>query len=137
MGAHDAPAEPLRVVVIGQRIPRQTERQKREAYEAATARDKGRCVRCGTNATTHRDHRQNRTAYNTTPANLQLLCALDCHPWKTHFPEWAMRDGFSVSRFAVDPAMVPAYRFDAGWVLYLDEPDEDGNWWRKVDEPNA
>lgn len=122
--------------MIGQRPSKLTAKQEREAYAAATERDKGRCVRCGTNATTHRDHRQNRDAYNTTVANLQLLCALVCHPWKTANPDAAMRAGFAVSRFA-DPATVPAYRFGVGWVLYLDAPDADGNWWRKVAGPDG
>lgn len=122
--------------MIGQRIPKLNARQERDAYEAATSRDKERCVRCGTNAPTHRDHRQNRTAWNTTPANLQLLCALVCHPWKNANPADAMRDGFAVSRFTDDPATVPAYRFGVGWVLYLNEPDADGNWWHPTTDPN-
>lgn len=123
--------------MIGQRAPKLTVRQEREAYAAATARDEGRCVRCGTTSTTQRDHRQNRDAYNTTVANLQLLCALVCHPWKTENPDAAKREGFAVSRFAADPSAVPAYRFGVGWVLYLNEPDADGKWWRKVGSPNA
>lgn len=122
--------------MIGQRIPKLTARQERDAYDAATERDKGRCVRCGTNAPTHRDHRQNRDAYNTTPANLQLLCALVCHPWKNANPAAAMRDGFAVSRFEPDPSSVPAYRYGVGWVVYLDVPDDDGNWWLPATDPN-
>ena len=109
--------------MIGQRAVKLTARQEREAYAAATERDKGRCVRCGTNAPTHRDHRQNRDAYNTVVANLQLLCAIVCHPWKNANPAAAMRDGFAVSRWA-DPAATPAYRFGVGWVIY----DNDGGW---------
>lgn len=122
--------------MIGQRPLKQTEREKRDAYDACTERDKKRCVRCGTTAPTHRDHRQNRDAYNTTPANLQLLCALECHPWKTANPDEAMRAGFAVSRFAPDPAAVPAYRIDVGWVIYFDAPDADGAWWRPTTDPN-
>jgi hypothetical protein len=123
--------------VIGQRRERLTAKQEKQAYAACTERDKGRCTRCGTNAPTHRDHRQNRDAYNTTPANLQLLCALVCHPWKTANPEAAMREGFSVSRFVTDPATAPAFRFGVGWVLYFDAPDVDGNWWRPAADPNS
>lgn len=126
----------MRGSVIGQRRQRLTVRQEREAYAVATERDKGRCVRCGTNATTHRDHRQNRNAYNTTPANLQLLCATFCHPWKNANPADAMRDGFAVSRFEPDPASTPAYRYGVGWVIYLDDADDDNNWWLPAADPN-
>ena len=123
--------------MIGQRREKLTARQERESYASTTERDKGRCTRCGTNAPTHRDHRQNRDAYNTVPSNLQLLCALVCHPWKTANPEAAMREVFAVSRFAPDPSAVPAFRFGVGWVLYFNAPDDDGNWWRTVTDPNT
>lgn len=127
--------------VIGQRRLKLTARQEREAYDIVTYRDRGRCQRCGHYDPTgmQRDHRQGRDAYNTIPANLHLLGgpgACDCHRWVTEHPREAMEQGFTVSRWA-DPATVPAYRFGVGWVLYLNEPDTDGNWWRKVDDPNA
>lgn len=120
--------------MIGQRASKQTERQKRDAYAAVTERDGGRCQRCGRAGPVERDHRQGRDAYNTVPSNLQCLCR-DCHAFKTHFPEWAMRDGFSVSRWA-DPATTPAYRYGVGWVIYHDEPDNNGNWWHTVTAPD-
>ena len=121
--------------MIGPRRVKLTPREERQAYAAATERDKGRCTRCGSNGTTHRDHRQNRDAYNTVPSNLQLLCAVICHPWKTANPKDAMREGFAVSRFEVDPSSVPAFRFGVGWVIYFDAPDADGNWFRRVPAP--
>lgn len=121
--------------MIGQRAPKLTARHERDAYAACTARDQGRCVRCGHFGDMERDHRQNRTAWNTVVSNLQLLGsdrACGCHRWKTEHPADAARDGFAVSRWA-DPAETPAYRYGVGWVLYLNEPDDNGNWWKKVD----
>lgn len=124
--------------MIGQRAPKLTARQERDAYTACTARDSGRCVRCGTHGVMERDHRQNRTPFNTVPSNLQLLgsdLACGCHRWKTEHPEEAMRTGFAVSRWA-DPATTPAYRYGVGWVIYHDEPDNNGNWWHTVTAPD-
>jgi hypothetical protein len=108
--------------VIGQRPVKLTKAQEKHAYDVATERDQGRCVRCGSGGVTQRDHRQNRTAYNTTPANLQLLCVA-CHRWKTENPKDAASAGFAVSRWA-DPTQILAYRHDVGWVKY----DNDGGW---------
>ncbi len=126
--------------MIGQRAPKLTVSQEREAYEAVNVRDGGRCVACGhyDPDAMHRDHRQNRTAYNTTPANLQLLggpAACGHHQYFTERPGLAIESGFAVSRYS-DPATTPAWRFDAGWVTYLDVPDEHGNWWLPATDPN-
>lgn len=116
--------------MIGPRPVKLTARQEREAYALATVRDSlngvERCQRCGWFGPCDRDHRQGRTAYNTTPANLQLLGSdfgCRCHRWKTENPREALEHGFSVSRHA-DPAETPAWRFGAGWVLY----DDYGGW---------
>ena len=117
--------------MIGQKRPKLTPKQEREAYAAATARDNGQCQRCGLFGPTDRDHRQNRTAFNTTPANLQLLggaFGCGCHVWKTENPAEAERLGFTVPRWA-DPLTWPAFRSTVGWVRYFDEPDAKGRWW--------
>lgn len=109
--------------MIGPRPVKLTAKEMREAYEIATRRDEGRCQRCGKTTTVHRDHRQNRTAYNTVPSNLQLLCALECHPFKSEHPQLAILEGFTVPRWA-RPDVWPAYRFGVGWVIY----DDAGGW---------
>ncbi len=122
-----------------QKRPKLTARQEREAYAAATERDQGRCQRCGRTGPTDRDHRQGRDAYNTTPANLQLLggaFGCRCHLWKTENPAQAIEAGFSVPRWA-DPLEWPAWRFGVGWALYFEAPDADGNWWRAISEEEA
>ena len=121
--------------MIGPRPVKLTARQEKEAYEQVTARDKGRCVRCGSGGVTQRDHRQNRDAYNTVPSNLQLLC-VSCHVWKTTHPDKAIYEGFGVSRWS-RPELWPAWRIDAGWVLYLDKPDADGRWWQPISHATA
>ena len=115
---------------LGLKLPKLTLKQERDAYAIATARDLGQCQRCGRLGPTDRDHRQNRDPFNTTPANLQLLggaFGCGCHIWKTENPAQAIETGFSVPRWAV-PAEWPAWRHDAGWVLYLDIP-VNGRWW--------
>ncbi|MEJ6554054.1 HNH endonuclease signature motif containing protein [Microbacterium esteraromaticum] len=121
--------------MIGQRPVKLTPKQEKYAYAAATARDKGRCQRCGSHGVTHRDHRQNRDAYNTTPANLQLLC-VECHQWKTDNHVAAILEGFAVSRWS-RPQVWPAWRIDVGWVQYFDTPDADGNWWQRISQATA
>ena len=116
--------------MIGQKRPKLTKRQERDAYAAATERDRGQCQRCGLIGQCDRDHRQNRDAWNTTPGNLQLLGSAfgcGCHRWKTEHPAEAERLGFSVPRWA-DPLTWPGFRASAGWVRYFDEPDEEGRW---------
>ncbi|WP_336630013.1 MULTISPECIES: HNH endonuclease [unclassified Microbacterium] len=116
-----------------------TPAQEKKAYADATARDKGRCVRCGHPGPTERDHRQNRDPFNTTPANLQLLggaFGCGCHRWKTENPRLAILEGFAVPRYA-RPELWPGWRVDDGWVIYFDAPDADGNWWRKISESTA
>lgn len=122
--------------MIGPRPVKLTAKEMREAYQIATQRDEGRCQRCGKTTTVHRDHRQNRTAYNTVPSNLQLLCALECHPFKSEHPQLAVLEGFAVPRWA-RPDVWPAYRFGVGWVIYFDAPDGDGNYWRAITESTA
>ncbi len=113
-----------------------TAKQEREAYATATVRDSvngvERCQRCGRFGPCDRDHRQGRDAYNTTPANLQLLGSdfgCGCHRWKSLNPRLALERGFAVPRWA-DPAKTPAWRVGVGWVLY----DDDGGW-KQCDAP--
>lgn len=122
-------------MAVGQRPVKLTPKQEKDAYAAATERDKGRCQRCGSRGVTHRDHRQNRDAYNTTPANLQLLCP-PCHDWKGANHVAAILGGFAVSRWS-RPQVWPAWRIDVGWVQYFDTPDADGNWWQPISQATA
>lgn len=120
--------------MIGPKIPKLTARQEREAYDAATERDNDTCVRCGHQGRNERDHRQNRDAFNTTPANLQLLCgpfANGCHKWKTENPAEALRMGFAVPSYA-RPEVWPGWRVGVGWVQYFDGPDIGGRWWQPI-----
>lgn len=126
---------------VGQKRPKLTKRQEDAAYTDATLRDGGnefnnigQCQRCGRFGQCDRDHRQNRDAWNTTPANLQLLGSAfgcGCHKWKTENPAEAERLGFSVPRWA-DPLTWPGFRRGVGWVRYFDEPDEAGRWWEPL-----
>lgn len=129
--------------LLGQRRPKLTQRQERDAYAAATARDSvndvERCQRCGWFGKCDRDHRQNRNPFNTTPGNLHLLggdFGCGCHRWKTTHPREAIERGFAVPSWA-DPLEWPAWRHGVGWVRYLDEPDERGRWWRPITEDEA
>lgn len=124
---------------VRQRLPKLSAREEKAAYEAVTKRDYGSCVKCGRAGVVDRDHRQNRDAWNTTVGNLQLLGAVfgcGCHKWKTENPADAVEQGFAVPRWA-DPLQWPAYRFDAGWVLYFDEADSDGCWWECITAEQA
>lgn len=127
---------------LGLKRSKLTPKQEREAYEAVTARDLGQCQRCGFRGPTDRDHRQNRDRFNTVPSNLHLLGSskavggCGCHQWATEHPAEAIRDGFAVPRWA-NPAEWPAYRIWDGWVLYYDEPNERGEWWRSISEAEA
>lgn len=118
--------------MIGQRTPEQTELEMKAAYEIATIRDNDVCQRCRRpGRVVHRDHRQNRRRGNTVASNLQLLCAIECHPWKTAHPRDAVADGWSVPSWA-DPAEWPARRWlpsghgtlRLAWVIY----DNEGYW---------
>ncbi len=131
--------------MIGQKRPKLTKRQEDAAYTDATLRDGGnefnnvgQCQRCGRFGQCDRDHRQNRDAWNTTPANLQLLGSAfgcGCHKWKTENPAEAVRTGFAVPREAA-PSEWPARRYGIGWVLYFDEPVE-GEWWERITNARA
>lgn len=123
--------------MIGPKKPRPSKADEKRAYEAATERDKGACVRCGWSGVTHRDHRQNRQPGNTVPSNLQLLCGPHgdepgCHHWKTHHPTAALLEGFAVPSWA-RPEWWPAWREDIrSHVLYFDAPDGEGRWWTEI-----
>lgn len=114
--------------MIGQRTPEQTELEMKATYEIATIRDNDTCQRCRRpGRVVHRDHRQNRRRGNTVASNLQLLCAVECHPWKTGHPADALADGWSVPSWA-DPREWPARRWvktvfglRLAWVLYGDD----------------
>ena len=128
--------------LLGLKRAKLTAKQEREAYAAATARDLGQCQRCGFQGPTDRDHRQNRDAWNTVVSNLHLLGSsralggCGCHVWKSEHPREALEQGFAVPRWA-DPREWPAYRVWDGWVLYFDEPDERGRWWKPITEDEA
>lgn len=117
--------------MIGQRVAKPTKAQEADAYELATLRDDETCQRCRRpGRVAQRDHRQNRRRGNTVPSNLQLLCAVECHPWKTTHPAEALADGWAVPSWA-DPAEWPArrwvksvYGLRLAWVLY----DDEGSW---------
>lgn len=99
-----------------------------DAYELATLRDNNVCQRCRrVGRVVHRDHRQNRQSGNTVVSNLQLLCAVECHPWKSEHPQKALAEGWAVPSFA-SPSEWPARRFLSSlaglrltWVLYGDD----------------
>ena len=126
--------------MIGPKIPRLTNAQEKAAYTAVTARDQGRCVRCGLVGDVERDHRQNRDPFNTVVSNLQLLGGAflcGCHLWKTENPSAAILEGFAVPRWG-RPEWWPAWRADVGsWVLYFDAPDSHGRWWSEITETTA
>ena len=127
---------------LGLKRPKLTRRQEQDAYDAATTRDLGKCQRCGFFGPVDRDHRQNRDAWNTVVSNLQLLGSsravggCGCHEWKTRNVAEAIETGFTVPKHG-NPAEWPAYRIWDGWVIYYDEPDERGMWWRKLTEQEA
>jgi hypothetical protein len=103
------------------------------AYELASLRDGGVCVRCRRSHPifgVNRDHRQNRQGNNTVVSNLQLLCGsgtTGCHGWKTENAREANASGWGCPRWA-NPAEWPARRWLVGphrvlelaWVLYDD-----------------
>lgn len=121
--------------MIGPKTPKPSPADEKRAYEQMTQRDQNRCVKCGAYGV-QRDHRQNRQAGNTVVANLQGLCP-DCHEWKTTNPADALRDGFSVPRWA-DWSFWPAWRVDVrSFVLYLDVPDSRGRWWAEITAATA
>lgn len=131
--------------MIAPKVPRPSRAQERAAYEAVTARDGGKCVRCGWYGTVHRDHRQNRQPGNTVVSNLQLLCGPHleggrmvegCHAWAHANPAAAILEGFAVPRWA-RPELWPGYRLGVGWVMYYDAPDSRGRWWSELTESTA
>lgn len=128
---------------FGPKTPRPSKAEEKAAYDAATARDNGACVRCGyAGESMHRDHRQNRMPGNTVITNLQLLCGPHdgengCHHWKSHHVTAATLEGFSCPRWA-RPEWWPAWRADVrSWVLYLAEPDSHGRWWTEITDATA
>ena len=126
--------------MIGPKTPKLTAADEKRAYAAATERDKGRCVRCGSTGPVERDHRQNRDPFNTVPSNLQLLggpFGCGCHKWKTEHPALALLEGFAVPSWA-RPEWWPAWRADVrSWVIYFDRPDSFGRWWTEITEATA
>lgn len=122
-----------------------TTRQEREAYELAALRDRGVCVRCRRGEAPQLDHRQNRIPGNTVVSNLQTLCLQD-HKWKSEHPRDALNEGWAVLRHTTMlPGEWPARRwvrslygtYRLTWVLYLDAPTEDGEWWLVIDDREA
>lgn len=118
--------------MIRPKVVKPSAAEESRAYDAATFRDHGVCVRCrridpvwGVS----RDHRKGRGVGGLTVVeNLQLLCGTGttgCHGWKSTNPEKAFDAGYSVPGWA-DPLIWPARRWeptDFGivrevWVLY-------------------
>lgn len=132
--------------MIRPKVAQPTALEERTAYELATIRDLGVCVRCrrvhplfGVN----RDHRKGRgVGGRTEVTNLQLLCGsgtTGCHGWKSGHPRDAENEGLTVPGYA-DPAAWPAKRWERAahgvlitvWVLYL----PDGTY-RSITEADA
>jgi hypothetical protein len=113
--------------VIAPKVPEQTAREMRDAYELVTMRDNNSCQRCRRDCgQPQRDHRQNRMQGNTVASNLIVLGA-GCHAWKTNHPDEAIADGWAVARFTMlAPGDWPARRWlptehgtmKLGWVLF-------------------
>lgn len=132
--------------MIGPKTPKPSKADEKAAYTAATARDEGKCVRCGWYGNDERDHRQNRMTGNTVVSNLQILCGphqepdgwvQGCHSWKSLNPAAAVLEGFSCPRWA-RPEWWPAWRADVrSWVLYFDVPDSQGRWWSEITQATA
>jgi len=83
----------------------------------------GRCELCGERITraAHRHHRQRRGVGGDRLSNLVLLHP-ECH-WQVHgSPEGARAEGFIVSSYAADPALVPV-RIRGRLVLLTDDGD--------------
>jgi hypothetical protein len=119
--------------MIGPKVLKPSKAEEARAYDLATFRDHGVCVRCrrvhpvwGVN----RDHRKGRGVGGLTVVeNLQVLCGsgtTGCHGWRTTHPTDALNEGFAVPGWA-DPAEWPARRWEPTefgtvrlvWVLYL------------------
>jgi hypothetical protein len=124
--------------MIQPKVAKPSKVDEARAYDQATFRDLGVCVRCrrvdpvwGVN----RDHRKGRGVGGLTVVeNLQLLCGsgtTGCHGWRTSRQADAIAEGYAVPGYA-DPAEWPARRWVATgigtvrhiWVLYR----HDGTW---------
>lgn len=91
-------------------------------------RDLGRCARCGHAdisrplTSQHRVGRGmggSRADWINQPQNLLTLCGsgtTGCHGWVEHHPREAQAHGWAVSRYAGDPAGVPAWTW-RGWLM--------------------
>lgn len=122
--------------MIAPKTPKPTKAEERAAYEAVTARDEGRCVRCGRAGVVQRDHRQLRSQGGlTVPSNLGLLCP-PCHEWKHANHTLAVAEGFTVPSWA-RPEWWPNLRWGVAWVLYFDQPDSHGHWWTEITDATA
>lgn len=121
--------------MIGPKEPKPRPADEKRAYEGATSRGKGCCARCSRFGV-QRDHRKNRSQGGlTTLANIQLLCP-PCHQWKTENPSAAVLEGFAVPGYA-RPELWPAWHDGIGWLLYLDEPDDQGRLVQPISESTA
>jgi hypothetical protein len=135
--------------VIGQRPPKQTPADIREARRLVEKRDGGACVKClRTPPGLNWDHRLNRSQGGKWElVNGQLLCGsgtTGCHGFITGSPGWAVRNGYSVPGWA-DPAWYPAQRslpttvgtMRLGWVLYLPVLDDVDFGFREIGADDA
>lgn len=125
--------------MIAPKVAKQTAAEETWAYQKATERDHGCCVRCGAFGV-QRDHRKNRSQTGrTTPGQLQCLCFSafgreGCHEWKGKHPKLAAAEGWAVPGWVEDPLTYPARRRisprELIWVIY----DDLGGWRRITDD---
>lgn len=137
--------------MIAQRRQKQSDAEKKRAYEDATKRDGDLCQKCLRDCghgVTSRDHRQDRDPFNTVVSNLQVLGGTGttgCHGRKTTHKADAIREGWAMPRHTrVDSSEWPARRWlqtglgtvRLAWVLYLNAPDG-GAWWVEISDAEA
>ncbi len=107
--------------MIAQRRQKQSEAEKRRAYNQATARAGGVCELCGERPG-QRHHRQGRDPFNTVPSNLLLACFL-CHAAIHAQPLKSLDLGHIVPGWA-RPSEYPLF-IGGRWVLRSDEEDRE------------
>lgn len=106
--------------MIAPKVDKPTARNQKDAYALATERDGDRCVWCGDNEWTERDHRKGRGVGGLTVEwNIHVLCHTH-HLQKTDNAEWALRVGLTVPSYG-DPTEWPSRRLvndELRWVIY-------------------
>ena len=137
--------------MIAQRRQKQTDAEKKRAYEAATIRDEDLCQKCLRDCgrgVTSRHHRQPRDAFNSIVSNLVVLGGTGttgCHGFVTAHSRDAIAQGWAMPRHTtIVPSEWPARRWlptgygtvRLAWVLYLDAPDQ-GVWCVEISDAEA